>query len=132
MQKVSPEIAKEEIEKWLDYKKVSQSKRDSFAENLKALEEAIIEGSLVLNENFEFVQDLKFPIGEEVRTTQLVFKPRLKESTLAVHTTGLKIDDFYGRLYATVAALTGKPRDLIKSLDTEDYSIGKNIAFFFI
>lgn len=132
MQKVSSEIAKEEVLKWLDHKKVSQSKRESFADNLKALEEAIVEGSLVLNENFEFIQELKFPIGEEVQTSTLTYKPRLKESTLSVHMNGVKIGDFDGRLYATVAALTGKPRDLIKALDTEDYSIGKNIAFFFI
>ena len=132
MQKVSPEIAKEEVLRWLDFKKVSQSKRDSLADNIKSLEEAIVEGYLVLNESTEFVQSLKFPIGTESLTTDLTYKARLKESTVATHLTGVKIGDFDGRVYAYVAALTGKPRDLIKSLDTEDYSIGKNIAFFFI
>ncbi len=130
--KVNPEIAKEEVLKWLEFKKVSQSKRDSLADNIKAIEEAIAEGCLVLNEQCELVQQLKFPIESEISTSTLTYKPRLKESTLAVHMTGVKITDFDSRIYATVAALTGKPRDLIKSLDTEDYSIGKNIAFFFI
>jgi hypothetical protein len=130
--KVNPEIAKAEVEKWLDYKKVSQNKKESYADNIKALEEAIVEGYLSLDDNFNFVQQLKFPIESEVSTSVLTFKPRLKESQVSLHLTGVKIGDFDGRLYAYVAALTGKPKDLIKALDTEDYSIGKNIAFFFI
>lgn len=132
MNKVTPEIAKAEVEKWLDFKKVSHTKRDSYADNIKALEEAIVEGYLSLDDNHELIQQLKFPIGSEVETSELKYKPRLKESTVSLHLTGVKIGDFDGRLYAYVAALTGKPKDLIKSLDTEDYSIGKNIAFFFI
>jgi hypothetical protein len=76
------------------------------------------------------VQILKFPISDEI--DKLVFKPRIKVNTIQVHLQGVKSSDADGRVTAYIAALTSKPKEVIKSMDTEDYSIGKSIAYFFL
>jgi hypothetical protein len=132
MAKVASEVAREEIEKWLDYKKVSEKKRESLADHVDTLIETIVDGYLVLNDDFSLTLKLKFPIESEVNTTELNFKPRIKVSTVYQHMQGVKTGDTDGRLFANVAALCSKPKELIKALETEDYSICQAVAVFFL
>ena len=129
---ISKEIALQEVEKWLDYKKISESKKEARTESIDALVEAISDGYLVLNDDFSFVQTLKFPTENEMSFKQLTYKPRLKISTIHSHLQGVKASDGDSRICAYVAALTSLPKDLIKALDTEDYSIAQGIAIFFL
>ncbi len=126
------EVAKQEVEKWLDYKKVSPKKRESYADNIDALAESISEGFLVLTENFEFELTLKFPFGTDVKTEKLTFKPRLAVGEAQNYLQGVKATDIDGRMLAYVAALTVKPKELIKKLDTDDFSVCQNIVLFFV
>lgn len=132
MSKVSIEIAETEIKKWLDYKKIGPTKQEQNKDNIKTLAEAISEGVLTISEEMEIVHELKFPIDEEIKTTELRYKPRIAVKHVHQHMVGVKADNVDGRILAYVAVLTGKPKALLASLDSEDYSICTSIAVFFL
>lgn len=130
--KVSRDVAKKEVDKWLDYKRVSDKKRETYEDNIETLTDAIAAGDLILDENHSLIQKLVFPIKSEQPVNELEYKARLKVSTVHTHLNGVKSTDADGRICAYVAALTSKPKDVIKGLDTEDYSIAQAIAVFFL
>ena len=81
------------------------------------------------------MQELKFPIEDKGGSTAfktLEYKPRLNMASIHLHLQGVKSADADGRVCAYVAALTSKPKELIKKLDTEDYGIAQAIAIFFL
>lgn len=131
---VSKDLATEEINSWLDYKKVSDKKRESQKEQVESLIDAIADGSLTFKDDktFTFVQVLKFQTEGDSPLTKLEYKPRLKMSTIHSHLQGVKSSDADGRICAYIAALTATPKALINSLDTEDYGIAQSIAIFFL
>ncbi len=131
-QKVSLDVAEEEINKWLDCKRVNAKKRESYEDYIETLINAIADGFLTLSEDNALVQKLRFPLENESPLSELSYKPRLKVSTIHTHLNGVKSSDADGRICAYVAALTSKPKDVIKGLDTEDYSIAQAIAAFFL
>lgn len=131
-EKVSKEISISEVNAWLDYKKVSDKKREAQKEQIEVIQDAISDGTLTLNEDRSFTHHLKFPIGKDVTIISLEYKPRVAMQTIHSHLQGVKPTDGDGRLCAYVAALTSKPKDVIKSLDTEDYNISQAIALFFL
>ncbi len=132
---VSKDIAQGEIEKWLEYKKVSDIERQSNKENIDSIIDSISQGHIVLNEDYTLVQTLKFPIEDKEGKTAfsiLEYKPRINVSLCHLHLQGVKSTDADGRLLAYVCALTSKPKELIKKLDTSDYKISQSIAIFFL
>jgi hypothetical protein len=130
--KVSIDVATEEVNKWLDYKKVNEKKREAYKDNIDALVQGVCDGILILNEDNTFTHNLQFPIEGEMPIHKLDYKPRLKMSTVHNHLQGVKPSDGDGRVCAYIAALTSKPKAVVKDLDTEDYSIGQSIAIFFL
>lgn len=132
MNKVSKEVAENEVTSWLDFKKVNQKKRDLYRDNIDTLVDAICDGCLILDENKIFIHKLKFPIGEEEIFSELKYKPRAKVSTIQVCLQNVKATDADGRICGYMAALTGVDRNIIKQQDTEDYEIGRAIVLFFL
>lgn len=131
-QKVSLDVAKKEVDKWLDYKCVNEKKRESYEEQIEILIDAIADGILTLAEDNTLVHKLLFPLEGELPLSELKYKPRIKVSTIQAHLNGVKSKDADGRLCAYVAALTSKPKAVIQGLDTEDYSVSQSIAIFFL
>lgn len=130
--KVSRDVAEKEITKWLDFKRVNDKKRETQSDSVDVLIDAVADGFLTLNDNHTLVHNLIFPIEGELPVRELEYKPRLKVSTVHTHLNGVKSSDADGRVCAYVAALTSRPKDVIKGLDTEDYSISQSIAVFFL
>lgn len=133
---ISREQAIIEVTAWLDHKKMSDRKRESNKESIEALTDAVEDGLLVLDQGteekegtFEWKQLLKFPVGE---IKELNFKARMPVGTIHVNLSGTKSDDGDARILAYVAALSGQNSGIIRKLDTEDYSVSKNIAYFFL
>lgn len=126
---ISEEQAIKEIDSWLDYRKVSDSKRIINRNSIYHLQMGIMEGNLVLNEDFTLEQKLKFPIGD---TTKLVYKPRLEMGAVAETLKGVLPTDSIGNTLAYGAALTGTAMQLMKKLNSEDYPLVDHISFFFM
>lgn len=132
MEKIAKEVAIAEVDKWLDMKKVSQSKREAYKDHIEILVESVVEGNLILNEDGSLTQKLIFPIEGEMSVSELVFKPRLNRRNVIPHLNGVKSSDGDGRIVAYMAALTGKPKNLLNSLDFEDSRISDSIVVFFV
>jgi hypothetical protein len=136
-EKVDVGIAKNEVEAWLNNKKVSAKKRSLQRASIETLIDAVQYGVISINhESMVITHTLNFPIKDtdgEVSLSELVFKPRTDVSEIKLRTKGLDpSDDGTGRLSAVAAALTGKAVGLIEKLDTEDTTIVQAIAIFFI
>jgi DNA primase len=125
---VSREVAVGEINKWLEFKKVSDNKRETYKDYIETLVDAVESGNLMLKEDYSLLQKMKHSdaIGD------LEFKPRLKVSTVQNHLQNVKSGDADGRLTAYIAALTSKNKGLIKDMDTDDFGISQSIAVFFL
>lgn len=133
--KITSETATNEVNDWLDYKKIPAKKRDSNKEHIEALIDYICDGTLVINEDKTITQSLKFPISFDdgkIALDKIVFKGRLKTGTIQMHMQGVKSNDADGRLCAYVCALTSQAKGLINQMDTEDYSVATSITIFFL
>lgn len=138
MSTVDLNTATEEVDKWLDFKKVSQRKRDSKKEHIEELVDAVVDGTLILDENFSWTHNLRFPIRtqednqESAPIETFTYKPRVDIGSVQNYLKRISGSDFDGRVVCYVAALTSRATEMIKRLDTEDYSIAQAIAVFFI
>ncbi len=129
---VERSIAVNDVNSWLDYKKVSPSKRQANEQSIETMVNAIEDGDLVVNEDKTLTLTLKIPVTGEVKFDTLVFQPRIPVETLHNSLGGVKATDVDARLLAHVSALTSKGKALIKKLDTEDYDVARAIATFFL
>lgn len=132
MAKVSVEVARQEVNKWLDHKRVSVKRREELKENIDRLVDNISEGLLVLNEKFELVQELLFPVGEGGAIKKLTYKPRLKQGEISKKIAGAKSSDVGSYVRAYASALTDQPSAIIAELDSEDYNLANQITVFFL
>ncbi|MFA6057282.1 MAG: hypothetical protein WC756_03720 [Taibaiella sp.] len=137
-QVVSFDIAKKEINAWLDGKRVSDSKREKehIADAIETLIDAISYGDATIDpEKMTITQALRFPILNEDSKpvlSSLTFKPRLRTNELKDRTASVKQGDGIGRICAIAGALTGQATAIIEKMDTEDMAIVNAVAVFFL
>jgi hypothetical protein len=129
---ISRELAQQEVEKWLDFKRYRQSKREENKDSIEQLVNAVSDGLLILNDDFSWTQKLIFPIGEGVEIKELKYRPRLNSKLTEPHLKGIKASDIDARLNGIICALTDSPKPVVASLDTEDKGIATTIAVFFL
>ncbi len=129
---VTEDIATAEVTKWLDFKKISPSKRTDKKDQIKQLINAIIDGDISINDDQEIVQKLKTPIGDKGQITEFKYKPRITVGAVQQHLQRIATSDADGRVVCYIQALTGQSSGLIKGLDSVDYDIAQTIAIFFI
>lgn len=137
MEVITPEVAQQEVNQWLDFKKVSEKRRENYKENIETLVGSIVTGQLTLDQDSkEFTQNLLLPITAEgtdkVTVDKLVFKPRIAVKQIRTQMQGVKSTDLQGMILGYIAALTGKPKEVLANLDTEDYTVAQAIAIFFL
>lgn len=130
--KVTHEVAVEEIEGWLDYKKIYNSTREENKSSIDLLTEAMEVGDLTLNADHEFVHKLLVPEALSNEIQELKYRARLNDNMLKPHLQGVKATDADGRLLAHVAALTNQPKNVLSKLDSSDKKIMMSIAVFFL
>lgn len=132
---INPETAKQDVERWLTYKKVSEKKRTNYRDAIEELEEAVAAGRLTIAENCEITQKLIFPIEDKTGNPfleELTFTPRINVMELNKHTKTVKPTDTDGRIAAYMAALTKQSAGILGKMDTEDHAIASNIVVFFL
>jgi len=130
--KINRETATKEVERWLDFKKVSKKKKESNKEQIDVLVSAIVDGEIILEDDFSLTHNLRFEVGEEVKVSKLKYKPRVNVKQITQYLNGVKAGDADGRILAYACALTGEPKGIIQALDTEDWSVVQNIVIFFL
>lgn len=134
-EKITREAAIKDFEKWLNYKKIKGRKRSSNEDQEEILIDAIIDGSLRVDKDFNLIYDLGFSIENdkgEVTISNFIFKPRIKVYELNSKLKGVKSNDADGRIVAYISAITNQNSGIIKNLDTEDYNICQSIIMYFL
>lgn len=133
---IPKEQAEVEVKGWLDFKKVKESKR---VENKKVIEELIAgvaDGSFVIDSETKVIKyKLGFPVKNDkgVETViELEFQPRINSAKVQDAIKGVNSDDTFGFIDGYLQALTGLPKNILRTLDTEDKNMIKNIAVFFM
>lgn len=132
--KVSEEVAQEEINRWLDYRRISARKREESDGLIKGLVDNVMDGVLVINEDNSITHNLLFPIESEAgkaSVTSINYKPRLYEFEISKATKGLKSGDFDGRMKAYAQALTGESTGILGKMESADHSISVSVISFF-
>jgi hypothetical protein len=135
MTTISQDVASKEIQRWLDAKKVSASKRTAMADSIDALVNAVQDGNLIVSDDgTELTQILNYEVGSENPLKQLKFKLRISVDELHKRMVGsqVKSTDTDGRLRAYASALTGQSYVNIGNLDSSDYSITTTVVTFFL
>ena len=135
IEKVSEEVAKQEVEKWLEFKKLDQEDVDEIDDRKASLSRAIQKGYLSLDKECNFIQTLKFPIKSdsgEMMLDKLTYKPRLTMSDVEKRTKGLDMKNTFVVIRAYVSALTDVNSGLISKMDSSDNKIAQAIAIFFL
>lgn len=133
MDYLTQEVAEEEAKKWISHKGIELSDDEEDQNKFKNLVKFFRNGTFELDqENMTITHNLKFPIGEDGQIDTLTYKPRIKVGQLNNKLKGVKATDTDGRLVGYIAALSEKPTELIKQLDTVDNSASQSVVMFFL
>jgi hypothetical protein len=137
MERVSESVATAEVNKWLDYKRISAADREDFKDHIKSLISGVMEGTVRINEeNFHIEIDLNWPVDSGVgpEISKLSLKPRIQAREISDRLEKMKIaaGNADGRLKAILCALSGQSSGVIGMLDTTDLRMCNNVVIFFI
>lgn len=133
MRVVSRETAELEVNKWLDFKGVTERKREKQKDNIEFLIDSVESGLLILNEDHSFTQVLIVPFENEIPIKEIKFRARCPVSVFQKQLQGIKAsNDPLGVVMAYISGLTGQPKGIIQALDSDDYGVASAIAVFFM
>jgi hypothetical protein len=125
---LSLELAQQEVEEWMNVKKVRTSVREANKENIQVLADGFMDGLLALNkETNEITQELMHPTDG---VKKLVFKSRLTAGDKSKYLSRAK-SDINSQIVALLAALSGENSALIAGLDTDDIAVSRSLTSFF-
>ena len=126
---VSEATAIADVTRWLDSKKISPNQRTKSASEIEKLQECVVDGTLVIDENCTITHNLMFP-KENLKT--LNYKNRATSLDFEPYRKNVAASDVYGQLKAIAAGLTETSNGIIATLDSEDLKITQAIAVFFM
>lgn len=129
MNKVSREVAEKDVERWLDFKRVKELKREKNKEAIESIIECIMDGTLVIDDECVITHNLLFPLGNDENIKELKYAPRLTVGRISEYTKNAKTNDERVRGY--ISALSGVSNGLLSNMETEDYSVVGNVVIFF-
>lgn len=130
MENVSLDVAQKDIERWLEFKRISSRRREDLSDQIDALVGMVSDGSLVVKEDCSM--ELSLSVELEDGTSKLDFKPRLQLRQVQPRLKEVKAGDGDGRIMAYLSALTGKNTGVLGLMDTVDYTACSNIVIFFL
>lgn len=131
MNKVDFDTATQEVEKWLDAKKIPQRKRDQMKAMTDNMVDAMQEGLLRMDDDCTLIQTLQFPESDQF--SELKFKLRITSFDLEQPKKIVKGDGLDDNLTRILMALTNAPVNVIRKLDSSvDRPIADSIATFFL
>lgn len=134
-QVISAEVAQNEVEKWLDLRRVKPSLREKYKDAVQVMVESVCDGSLVLQDNGSLKQTLVFPIETkdgDIALTELVYKPRFKVKELSMQSQDMNASNSLDITISYVSAVSSVSKSLVKEMDMEDYKVAQCIVTFFM
>jgi hypothetical protein len=131
-EKINREVAVQDFERWLDFKRVSDNKREKSKDQEDLIVDGISNGSITIDDECNIHQILVFPVDGEAGFSELIYRPRINRKLLSVKLKAIKADDPDGRISAYAAALCNKAVLQIDKLDTEDLRVADAIVMYFL
>jgi len=128
---MSPELARKEVDNWLDIKGVKDRRIKENEDTVDTLCEAVEDGDLYFRDG-KLVQKLNQPIGNEGVIKELTYENRIKLSEVRNRLKGVKSTDLDGRMLAYVGSAVNKPIKMLENIDTADWSLAQSIVVFFM
>jgi hypothetical protein len=131
--KVDIATATADIDRWLDFKKVNEKRRDDNKSSIDTLISAVMAGTLTVDGECKLHQTLLFPKGEGATAiSQLTYRPRMETREVQKYLVNVAPNDIVGRVTGYIACLTNESKGVIQVLDSEDNQVAQAIALFFI
>lgn len=142
--KVPQEMAMEELQKWLDYKKTKVKLVKSDSDDVKDDEavkanteivEAIMAGDLIIDEDMNMRYKLTFPVKSEEGTSalsELKLKPRLTAYEVQKATKGINKEEPFALFIGYIHVLSGEIKGLINKIDSTDFALLQKIVGYFL
>ena len=128
---VSEQVAIKDVERWLNFRRISDKRREDLKDQIDAIIEMVMDGSLIVNEDCTLKYTLAFSDG--LPWTELKFKNRLQVRDVhEILRNHVKSGDGDGRIYAYLSALAGITFGEIRLLDSYDSGRLANISVFFM
>lgn len=131
---VSFEQAREEVDNWLEDRRIQPSIIEKNHDSIEIIVEAVVYGQLALVDG-QFVQKLQYPLKkektDEVILEELTYKNRLTDADLSGHLRNLDTSNPLAFIKAYLAALTDKPKPLLSKLESVDKRVANAIVVFF-
>lgn len=127
--KLSREKAIEEVNEWLDSKRVRPSVRKDNEEAINGMIECFELGIFARDPETNVITQFLEPGGA---LQKLEFKPRLTAEEFSKYNRNVKSGDSQGFINAKIACLTGQNTKLIEKLDHEDAKVSHYIVIFFL
>lgn len=133
-QVMTPAAAQDELEAWLDWRKILPSQKEAYKDDIEKLADAMTLGLVSIDEEKKIHVKLRFPVGEEGpdQLKELVCKARINDFDLQPYLKNVKAADGDGRILAYKAALTGVMKAQIQRLDSVDQGIMNSVVVFFL
>lgn len=131
---IQREVAEADVTAWLDHKKMSSKRREEKKEAIESLIAYVEDGTVIIDKDkgYTLIQNLAFPIGEQVKIEKLEWKPYGNVGKFQIHMKNVESADFTGNAIARACAQTNQSKTIINALDSEDETVLKVIAVFFM
>ena len=129
---VSKDQAVKEVNSWLDNKRVGDKKREDYKDQIDIIVDGLSAGYLRIDSDFNIIHTLSFAVGDNGDIRELTYKPRISVGDIENRMKGVKNGDGDGRVKAYISALCGQSSNVLRLLDSCDYSIPQSIIVFFI
>ena len=123
------ELAQEEVNKWIEYKKLDEDEIEEKEAQIKTLVTAMKNGRLVLDKDFNLIQTLKFPLA---KITELKYAARIDVDSVAMKVGLIDSSNLVLLMTAYASASCGVTTGVIGKLDTADNKIAQAIGTFFL
>jgi len=132
-EKINRETAVEDINRWLDARRVKDRKRETFKEQIDVLVDAVMDGLLVVRkEDNHLVHTIEFPAKTEAPIKTLEYKLRITVAELHAAQAAETNVTSNTTFYAYIQALTGVVKQTLLKFDSSDYNICQAVAVFFM
>lgn len=138
---VSEKIARQDIEAWLDAKRIPAGKRKEAKEVIKTMTRAVVDGLLIWDgDQKRLTQVLIWPLGENEDIKTIEYKNRVTQGDISARMKGLNTDsdssdtgDMTSKVMGVyLSAISGLNAALVDRLDTVDYNVAQAVISFFM
>lgn len=129
---IPKEQAIKELDAWLKFQEISDEQKELYKTNIGIFANAIQTGHVIIGENKEITQKLKYHFGAEVKIKELKYKPQLTVGEVENHKIGIDKDGDLRATLAHLSASTGELPSTLTKMNTKDFNISAAIILFFM